>query len=91
MISFQVNDMTCGHCVSQITRAVKAADAGAVLDFDLASHQVRIKPALADVAALGAAISAAGYTPALTKEKPQEPANARLSPAAPVRSGCCCG
>ena len=25
MISFQVNDMTCGHCVSTITKAVKAS------------------------------------------------------------------
>ena len=24
MISFEVNDMTCGHCVSTITKAVKA-------------------------------------------------------------------
>ena len=26
MIAFEVNDMTCGHCVSIITKAVKAAD-----------------------------------------------------------------
>jgi len=87
MVSFQVNDMTCGHCVGQITRAVKAADAGAVLEFDLASHQVRIEPAVADIATLGAAITAAGYKPVLSNRL----ANARLAPAAPARSGCCCG
>jgi copper chaperone len=26
MISFEVNDMTCGHCVSTITKALKTAD-----------------------------------------------------------------
>ena len=26
MIAFEVNDMTCGHCVSTITKAVKDAD-----------------------------------------------------------------
>ncbi len=25
MISFQVSDMTCGHCINAITRAVKAS------------------------------------------------------------------
>ena len=29
MISFQVNDMTGGHCVSTITKAVRSADPGA--------------------------------------------------------------
>ncbi len=29
MISFQVNDMTWGHCVGSITKAVKALDSGA--------------------------------------------------------------
>ena len=26
MITFEVNDMTCGHCVSNITKALKATD-----------------------------------------------------------------
>jgi copper chaperone CopZ len=26
MITFEVNDMTCGHCVSTITKALKATD-----------------------------------------------------------------
>jgi copper chaperone len=63
MISFEVNDMTCGHCVSSVTQAVKALDAQAQVQVDLARHRVDIEPALADAAALAAAITDAGFTP----------------------------
>ena len=42
MISFQVTDMTCGHCVSTITKAIKALDNTAHVQIDLASHRVDI-------------------------------------------------
>jgi copper chaperone len=86
MIVFQVNDMTCGHCVGTITKAVAAADQGATVRIDLPSHRVEIEPAAANEAQLGAAIEAAGFTP--------EPARASSGPwataAAPKRGGCCC-
>ncbi len=63
MIAFEVNDMTCGHCVSTITKAVKAVDAGARLDIDLAAHRVQIEPTEADADELREAIQEAGYTP----------------------------
>jgi copper chaperone len=63
MITFEVQDMTCGHCVSSITQAVKALDAQALVQIDLASHRVRIEPASADAAALREAIAEAGFTP----------------------------
>ncbi len=63
MIVFEVNDMSCGHCVSSITEAVQAADAAAKVQVDLAAHRVTIEPAAADAAALEAAIREAGYTP----------------------------
>lgn len=28
MLAFEVKDMTCGHCVDAITKAVEAADPG---------------------------------------------------------------
>ena len=40
MISFQVNDMTCGHCVATITKAVRSVDHGAKVEIDLAAHRV---------------------------------------------------
>ncbi|NUZ08523.1 heavy-metal-associated domain-containing protein [Piscinibacter koreensis] len=38
MIAFQVNDMTCGHCVSTITKAVRAVDKQASVSIDLANQ-----------------------------------------------------
>jgi copper chaperone len=63
MIAFEVHDMTCGHCVSTITKAVKALDQGAEVRIDLATHRVEVEPARADAAQLAAAIEDAGYTP----------------------------
>ena len=63
MITFEVQDMTCGHCASTITQAVKTVDRGATVDIDLARHRVQIQPAAADAAALREAIAEAGFTP----------------------------
>ncbi|MFZ5548733.1 MAG: heavy-metal-associated domain-containing protein [Pseudomonadota bacterium] len=63
MIAFDVQDMSCGHCVNAITQAVRAADAGAQVEIDLVAHRVRIEPAAASGEALAAAIREAGYTP----------------------------
>ena len=65
MIAFEVNDMTCGHCIKAITDAVKAADSRAEVHIDLARHRVEIEPASADAAALASVIREAGYTPVL--------------------------
>lgn len=63
MIGFQVNDMSCGHCVATITRALKAADPDAQVRINLARHRVEVEPASANAQALSDAIEAAGYTP----------------------------
>ncbi len=63
MISFEVQDMTCGHCVGAITRAVQAADAQAQVRVDLAAHRVDIEPGRADAARLAEVIRESGYTP----------------------------
>jgi copper chaperone len=62
-IAFEVNDMTCGHCASTITKAVKAADAQAQVSVDLEHHLVRIEPQMADARQLADAIREAGYSP----------------------------
>lgn len=82
MISFEVNDMTCGHCASTITKAVKAADRHAQVQVDLEHHLVAIAPAEASIDELRDAIAEAGYTPVLTSTS-----TASERPAA--RSGCC--
>lgn len=63
MIAFEVNDMSCGHCVKAITEAVKAADSRADVRIDLARHRVEIEPGAADAVALAGVIREAGYTP----------------------------
>ena len=83
MISFQVNDMTCGHCVSTITKALMAADKDAKVQIDLATLRVQVEPASADADELADAIREAGYTPV-----PVQAANAA---AAPAKAGGCCG
>ena len=44
--------MTCGHCVSTITKALKAADKDAKVQIDLATHRVQIEPGAADAGEL---------------------------------------
>lgn len=63
MVTLEVDDMTCGHCVSAITRAVKSIDPGANVDVDLATHRVEIEPTESGADILSGAIKAAGYTP----------------------------
>lgn len=63
MIAFEVNDMTCGHCVSTITQALKGADPHARVQIDLASRRVQVEPANASGQAIADAIKEAGYTP----------------------------
>lgn len=63
MIAFDVNDMSCGHCVGAITQAVKSVDPAAQVEVDLASHRVTIQTAQASEQALADAIREAGYTP----------------------------
>ena len=62
MIEFDVEGMSCNHCVDAVTRAVKALDPGAAVAVDLAGHKVRIESA-SPREALAAALDEAGYPP----------------------------
>jgi copper chaperone len=84
MVTFEVQDMTCGHCVSSITNAVRAIDQGAQVSADLATHRVQIEPTKSDRSQLSDAIREAGYTPV-----PIADAAMAVGQPAP-RSGCCC-
>jgi copper chaperone len=63
VIAFQVNDMTCGHCVSTVTKAVKSVDKDAKIQIDLTTHRVQVEPVTSDAQELSDAIREAGYTP----------------------------
>ena len=63
MIAFEVQDMSCGHCVASITKAVQALDAQARIQIDLPRHIVQVQADKADATQIEAAIRDAGYTP----------------------------
>ena len=85
MTTFEVKDMSCGHCVSTITKAVKDVDQGAKVQIDLATHRVTINPTEADAAEMSDAIRRAGYTPVAVEAGVEREAGK----AAPARGGCC--
>jgi len=84
MISFQVNDMTCGPCAATITKAVRSVDHGAKVEIDLAAHRVQIETAQADASEFADAIREAGYTPVVNA------APATQATKTATRGGCCC-
>lgn len=80
MIELKVEGMTCGHCVSAVTRAVKEVDPSAEVRVDLGSGRVSVD-GRAPEAALRKALGEAGY-----------PASAAPQASGAVRSaGGCCG
>ena len=62
MYQFNVPDMTCGHCASTITKAVKAEDPKAKVEIDLSQHLVKVESALSSEE-VAQQIADAGYTP----------------------------
>ncbi|GAB4043344.1 MAG: heavy-metal-associated domain-containing protein [Rubrivivax sp.] len=63
MPRFVVNDMTCGHCVATVTRALQQADPAARVEIDLARHLVQVEGGTLDAPRVAALITEAGYTP----------------------------
>lgn len=60
MYELQVENMSCGHCVAAVTKAVKAVDGNAQVDVDLAAKGVKVQSA-APLDAVKTAIVDAGY------------------------------
>ena len=85
MKTFEVTDMTCGHCASTIARAIAGVDQDARVDVQLTRKQVQIC-STASPADLAAAIEQAGFTARLVPA-----AVAPATPAAPRGCGCGCG
>lgn len=61
-INFNVQDMTCGHCVSVITRAIQSVAPAAKVRVDLPSRTVSVQGEVSEVEAKEAIVDA-GYTP----------------------------
>lgn len=60
MYELDVQNMSCGHCVATVTKAVRALDAGATVDVDLAGKKVKVQSAT-PLERIKAAIADAGY------------------------------
>lgn len=61
MLRYQVEGMSCGHCVQAITRAVKAVDPAAEVAVDLGAGRVTVQNSQ-KAEAIAGAIAQAGYT-----------------------------
>ena len=62
MLELTLPTMTCGHCVSAVTKAIKQADPKAGIEIDLASHRVRVQTVEARET-IESAVTEAGYAP----------------------------
>ena len=81
MIELAVKGMTCGGCVSAVTRAVKSVDPKAEALVDVATGSVRIDTE-AEAARFVLALAEAGYPASDAVANPQPPRR---------KTGCCCG
>lgn len=66
-MQFLVEDLSCNHCVAQITKAIHSADPAADVQIDIPSKTVNVKTTLA-APSITQTISDAGFTPALLAE-----------------------
>lgn len=62
MFEFNVQAMSCGHCASTITQALKQLDPQARVEVDLDGKKVRVE-SNEDQASLAEALTEAGYPP----------------------------
>ncbi|WJF89070.1 heavy-metal-associated domain-containing protein [Paraburkholderia bonniea] len=86
MITFEIKDMTCGHCVSTISSAIATIDHQAELIVDMARQRISVQSASATAAALQQALENAGYAATQITEVTE----AEAYPGIPdMRSSCC--
>lgn len=62
MMEFDLQSMTCSHCVNAVTQAVKSTDPDAKVEVDLPNHKVSVETQV-DRETVVAALSEAGYRP----------------------------
>jgi copper chaperone len=60
MIEFDVQAMSCSHCVDAVTRAIKLVDPQAKVEVDLAGKKVKVESGR-DRAFIAGALAEAGY------------------------------
>jgi copper chaperone len=65
MYELEVGEMSCGHCVASVTKAVQSVDVAAKVNVDLAQRKVSVQSTAA-LDKISAAIDDAGY-PVISK------------------------
>jgi len=80
MLTFNIPDMTCGHCRNVISDAIFDLDENAELSFDMATKNLEIQSE-EEISTLELAIKNTGYKIAHMAQVVQ----------APINQGSCCG
>lgn len=65
---FEVPDMSCGHCVASIQKALASADPQATVRVDLSLKRVEVDGTVLSSDALETALRQAGYSPRVAPE-----------------------
>lgn len=86
MLTYRVDDMTCGHCAMTITNALRVIDSGIRVQIDLTRRLVQVEATQAQASRVAAAIAEAGYAPVAVDAPPADQPRAK-------KGGCCgcCG
>ena len=66
MIEMNVPDMTCGHCIATIRKAVSGIDPGATCDVSLDAKRVKVGSAMPP-SDFVEALEEVGYSPVLVR------------------------
>jgi len=61
MMAFEVEGMSCAHCVKAVTKAIQSLDAASDVQVDLAGKTVKVDGSRLTQQQLEAAITDAGY------------------------------
>ncbi|RYE50388.1 MAG: copper chaperone [Rhizobiaceae bacterium] len=60
MYEYEIPDMSCGHCVATVTKAIQQADPAAIANVDLIKRTATVTSTV-DPNTIGAALEEAGY------------------------------
>ena len=81
-----IEGMSCGHCVAQVTKALKAVPGVAVENVAVGSADVSFDPTKVERSALADAVTQAGYAAKLVDTRP---AACSTEPRSGKSCGCC--
>jgi copper chaperone len=79
MIAFRANDMTCGHCTSDTTKAVEAARKGAKSTIEICKQMGTVEPIEAGAEVPRDANTGPGCMPLPVEEVARDASAGRLS------------